>query len=127
MRALLTTGLVAMTLASPSLAQGQNPLAGTWRQEDGKVTIRMANCTASRDLCATVVGEKPDLSEPRRLGNVIVSDIKAAGTGRWTGRFTDQGATFNAKIRQTAPGVVSFKICAFAFLCDTKRFDRIKP
>lgn len=117
--------LSALAFASPSLAQERGSLDGTWRQDDGKVTVRIAACPSIRDLCATVVDEKPDLSEPRRLGKIIVSDLRPAGSGRWNGQFVDQGSTMPARVRQTAPNTVSFKICAFAFLCETKRFDRV--
>lgn len=115
-----------LAFASPSLAQERGSLVGTWRQDDGKVTVRIAACPTSRDLCATVVDEKPDLSVPRRMGKIIVSDLKPAGSGRWNGQFVDQGTTMAARVRQTTPDTVSFKICAFAFLCDTKRFDRVR-
>ncbi len=126
MKKFTTACLAAMAISTPSLAQGSSALAGAWRQDDGKIVVRIGFCPSGRDQCATVIEERPDLSEPRRLGKIVVRDIKVVGNGRWTGQFVDQNVTMNGKIRQSSPDTMSFKICAMGFLCETKRFDRVK-
>jgi uncharacterized protein (DUF2147 family) len=127
MKNFMTACLAAISISTPSLAQGSSALAGTWRQDDGKIVVRIGNCPSGRDLCATVIEEKPNLSEPRRLGKIVVREIKAVGSARWTGQFIDQNVTMNGTIRQSAPDTMSFKICSMGFLCETKRFDRVRP
>lgn len=116
-------GLVSIV---PAAAQSNNPLAGVWRQDDGAATVRIASCEKGPYYCAIVVAEKLELGEASRLGKITVKDIRPSGQRRWTGVFVDQGATMNAKVQQISADVISFKICAIPFLCETKRFQRIQ-
>lgn len=109
----------------PATAQSNNPLVAVWRQDDGAATVRIAPCDKGPNYCAIVVAEKLELGEASRLGKVTVKDIRPSGPRCWTGLFIDQSATMNAKVQQISADVMSFKICAIPFLCETKRFQRI--
>ena len=119
------TFALALSLSAPVATQAADPMLGVWRQNDGAATVRIAPCASGTDNCATVIDERLQPGETSRLGKVTVKDIRPAGTMRWTGVFVDQGATFGAKIRQLSPTTMTFKICALAFLCETKRFQRV--
>ncbi len=125
MTKLIVALALASSLSAPSVAQLANPILGVWRQDDGAVTVRIAQCASGTNHCAIVIDEKLQLGEPSRLGKVTVKDIRPAGSMRWTGVFVDQGTTLGAKIRQLSPTAMTFKICALAFLCETKRLQRV--
>jgi uncharacterized protein (DUF2147 family) len=116
---------LALSLSAAVAAQAPDPMLGVWRQDDGAATVRIAPCASGPDNCATVIDERPQPGETSRLGKVTVKNIRPAGAMRWTGVFVDQGATFGAKIRQLSSTAMTFKICALAFLCETKRFQRV--
>jgi uncharacterized protein (DUF2147 family) len=123
---LITILTCATALAPLAYGQSFDPLPGVWRQDDGAATVRIAKCGTGSDLCAVVIAEKLESGEPSRLGKVTVKDIRAVGSRRWTGMFIDQGVSMKARVDQLSSDTVSFKICAFAFLCDKKRFQRIE-
>lgn len=122
---ILSAFALTLVTAAPAVAQSANGLAGVWRQDDGRATVRIASCGSGADQCATVIDEKLELGEPSRRGKVVVRDIRPTGSGRWQGQFVDQEASMTAKIRQLSPGSMTFKICALAFSCETKRFSRL--
>jgi uncharacterized protein (DUF2147 family) len=110
----------------PVVAQPFGNLPGVWREDDGKATVRIARCAAGGDLCATVIDEKLELGEPSRRGKITVTSIRQTSQGRWTGLLVDADASMTMRIRQTSPDTVSFKICALAFFCETKRYQRLR-
>jgi uncharacterized protein (DUF2147 family) len=120
-----TTSALALSLSAPVGAEAPDQMLGVWRQDDGAATVRIAPCPSSTDNCATVIDERLQPGETGRLGKITVKDIRPAGAMRWTGVFVDQGSTLGAKIRQLSPTTMTFKICALAFLCETKRFQRV--
>jgi uncharacterized protein (DUF2147 family) len=118
--------LIAFTLATGAPAQTAPSLLGKWAAKDGTSSIVIAPCTGSADLCATVVAEKLAANEPSRLGKVAVRDIRFDKRKGWRGRFIDGGADYAASAKMASNDAFAFKVCVFAFVCDTQPFVRVR-
>ena len=108
----LLTG--AALAAAPAIIQ-----PGVWRTQDGTTTVRIADCKGTSDQCATVIEERLAPGEPSQLGKTLVRDIRPGSKKGWTGKYVADNQPLAAKISQAGPNTMKFKICAFAFLCDT--------
>ena len=101
-------GALALALASPACAQGQDP-SGTYLSESGETRVRIARCGGA--YCGTIVsvqGEAKDVNnaDPALRGRNLVgvrmiSEIQPAGDG-----FT--GQLYNYKDGKTYTGKMSF-------------------
>lgn len=109
MIALALSLLASLTLASPTLAQGQDPI-GTYLSETGDTRVRIARCGGA--YCGTIVavrGETKDVNNPdpalktRNLVGVrMISDIRPSGEGF-------EGSLYNYKDGKTYSGRMSFQ------------------
>ncbi len=120
----LSTALL-FTLATSAQAQMPPSLLGVWQQDNGESTVRVAQCGASPYLCATVIAEKRKPGDPSSLNQTIVQDMRPNGKNGWTGRYIVDGQSMKASAKLSARGMLSFKICAMPFLCETIRLNRV--
>jgi uncharacterized protein (DUF2147 family) len=118
--------VIAATLSSSAaLAQNAPNLNGIWRQQDGSATVRVAPCPKSTNWCATVIEEKLQPNEPSLLNQMVVRDMRSNGTNSWTGQYVVDGQSMKASAKLPRPDMMSFKVCAIAFLCETIRLNRV--
>jgi uncharacterized protein (DUF2147 family) len=118
----------ALIFASAQSAAAQS-LDGVWVQEDGSTTVRVAPCPgvqapATPSWCATVIAEKPEPGQASNLNQTVVRDMRRKGKQGWTGIYAVDGLSMKASAKLLRPEMLSFKICAIAFLCETLRFVR---
>ena len=140
-----TAALIVLTLglavgAHPALAS--DSATGTWRMSNGKVTVRVSQCGPG--LCGTVVALKKahdDKGRPRLdkenpnpvlrkrpvIGLTILSDMRPAGTGTWTGTIynPDDGNTYSSSMQLVGPSTMKVNGCVAAVLCKSMKFVRI--
>lgn len=110
--------------AAVSVSTPATGLLGIWRADDESSTVRVAPCGSS--LCATVIAEQLKPGEPTMLGQVAASDIRPAGSLRWTGMLANNGGPpMKSVFRQTAPDRMNLKVCAMVIMCETLRFQRV--
>jgi uncharacterized protein (DUF2147 family) len=124
---IFTLAAMAVALASSAaLAQSvpNLPLAGVWVQDDGAATVRIAPCGSG--LCGTMIAEKLQPGDPSQLGQTVIRDIRANGSKGWAAKYLADGSSYGTKIKQTSPTAIAVKICAFAFACETLRFNRVQ-
>jgi uncharacterized protein (DUF2147 family) len=115
----------SLTASAASAQSGPtSPLAGVWIQDDGAATVRIASCGPG--LCGTMIAEKLQPGDPSQLGQTVIRDIRANGKKGWVAKYIADGSSFGTKIKQTDTNAMAVKICAFAFACETLRFNRVQ-
>ncbi len=121
---------LALTIASLSsnsaLAQLAQNLDGIWRTQDGSATVRVAKCPTSANWCATVIDERLTSGEPSKLNQMLVREMQPKGSQGWVGQYVVDGQSMKASAKLTNPAMLAFKVCAFAFLCETIRLNRVR-
>lgn len=126
MRKFILTAISGTLLTGTALAAPSAIIQpGVWRTQDGTATVRIANCKGTSDQCATVIEERLQPGEPSQLGQTLVRDIRPASKKGWTGKYVADNQPLAAKISQAGPNTMKFKVCAFAFLCDTIVLTRL--
>lgn len=103
--------MLAGTLAFLVAAQAATaaPIEGRWRNPGGNSIIDVARC--GEGWCGTVAWasakakKDAEKAAPQLVGTQLLSDVKEAGEGKWSGRIfiPDRNMRLNAKI-QIAPG-----------------------
>jgi uncharacterized protein (DUF2147 family) len=143
--AVLAAGFVVLTggsFAGASAWAGNAEAMGVWRMENGKVTVRVADCGGN--LCGTVVAlKKPrdDKGRPRRdkenpnpslrsrpvIGLTILSNMKPTGDGRWAGTIynPDDGYTYSSKMKLQNANTMKVDGC-FTVFCKSMKFIRLQ-
>jgi uncharacterized protein (DUF2147 family) len=126
MRIFTLTAMAAALTSSAAFAQSTppSPLAGVWVQDDGAATVRIAPCGPG--LCGTMIAEKLQPGDPSQLGQIVLRDIRANGKKGWAAKYNADGSSYGTKIKQTSASAMAVKICAFAFACETLRFNRLQ-
>ncbi len=109
MKSALVAALGALFLATPALAQAQDP-SGNYLSETGDTRVRIAKCGSA--YCGTITavqGEGKDVNNPdpklkarSLVGVQMISNIVPSGDG-----FT--GSLYNYKDGKTYTGKMSFK------------------
>jgi uncharacterized protein (DUF2147 family) len=122
----VATLIIVSLVSNGALAQSKPNLEGLWRVDDGSATVRVTKCPASTNWCATVVAEQLKPGESSQLNQTLVRDMRSKGNQQWAGKYTAGGQNMKADAKLLRPDMLSFKICAFAFLCDTIRLNRIR-
>jgi uncharacterized protein (DUF2147 family) len=132
----VAAGMLMMT-ASAALAADPS---GTWRMDNGKVTVRVSDCGGK--LCGWIVALKKPLDKhgrPKRdkdnpnpalrnrpvIGLALLSNMRPAGDNRWEGQIynPDDGRTYSAKMKLEG-GTMKIKGCVLIF-CKSQRFAKI--
>ena len=127
---------------SSAWAAGGDAVSGTWRMDNGKVTVRVSDCGGN--LCGTIVGLSKPLGKdgkPKRdkhnpnpalrdrpvIGIAILSGLKSAGSNAWEGSIynPDDGNTYKSKVKLASPSHLKVKGCV-AFICKSMDFHKVK-
>lgn len=126
MRIYAVTAIASALMISPAFAQSSpaSPLAGVWVQDDGTATVRIAPCGPA--LCGTMIAEKLQPGDPSQLGQTVIRDLRANNKKGWAAKYVADGTSYGTKIKQTNANAMAVKICAFAFACETLRFNRVQ-
>jgi uncharacterized protein (DUF2147 family) len=123
-RTAVTTFLVAVMVMPASAQTVVNPV-GLWAAKDGSVSVQIAPCEAKDAYCGTVTKEKLEAGAQSQMGKTVIKDLKFDRKKGWRGIFlADDGGTYKATAKFRGATEVAFKICAFAFLCDTQIFSK---
>ncbi len=141
MAAAVAAAALGLTVASTPALAGSSA-TGVWRMSNGKVTVRVSPCGPR--LCGTVVGLKKahdNKGRPRRdkenpnpalrqrpvIGLTILSNMRAAGEGRWTGTIynPDDGNTYSSRMQLQGPATMKVDGCVAGVLCKSMKFIRI--
>ena len=138
MRAIGLAALITLTMSAPAWAADAT---GTWRMDNGKVTVRVSQC--GENLCGVIVGLKkpyyddgtpkvdrknPDrsLRSRRVIGISLLNSMKPTGDNKWEGEIyvPDDGRTYSATMKLQGN---TFKLrgCVAGILCKTKSFTKI--
>jgi uncharacterized protein (DUF2147 family) len=117
--------IIGSLLSVSASAQSFQNLDGLWRIEDGSATLRVAKCPTNMNRCATVVSEVSQPGEPSQINKILVRDMRPNGKHGWIGQYVVDGQSMKANAKLLRPDKLTFKVCAFAFLCETIRLDRV--
>jgi uncharacterized protein (DUF2147 family) len=142
---LLTTATFAAALLGATLgsALAADPL-GNWLTEDGKATVRVANCGGA--LCGTIVALKeandPDTGKPKTdknnadaslrsrpmIGVQIVLQMKPSGTAnKWSGQVynAEDGKTYSGSLTLQDANTIRLEGCILGGLvCKSSKWTR---
>jgi uncharacterized protein (DUF2147 family) len=137
----LGVAAVGLVLAASS-GWASDAATGTWRLSNGKVTVRVSPCGAH--LCGRVVAlRKPrdDKGRPRVdkenpnpalrsrpvIGLTILSNMRAAGQGSWSGTIynPDDGNTYSSHMQLLGPSAMRVDGCVAGVFCKSMTFIRV--
>lgn len=131
---------VAGLIAGSGFALADDP-SGTWRLDNGKVTVKVRQCGGQ--LCANIVGlkeptykdgkpkvdrhnENASLRSRPLMGISVLSNMKPSGDNSWKGSIynADDGKTYSATM--TLKGsVMKLKGCVAGIFCKTNTFNKL--
>ncbi len=137
-------GSLALTFclvsAGPISARAAPDAAGTWKMENGKVTVQITHCGSK--LCGNIVAmakpldkkgrPKRDKDNPNKflrdrpiIGLRILEGMEAKGDGKWEGSIynADDGNTYSSIMRLQG-NEMRVKGCV-AFICKSMDFRRV--
>ena len=142
-KAVAVAMLITLLGATGAVARAETEVTGTWIMDNGKVTVRVANCGAS--LCGTIIGlkkprdkngnvkldkENPNPALRRRpvIGLTILSNMRPDGNNRWKGKIynPDDGKTYASRMKLQGDNVMKVEGCVAGVLCKAMKFTRIK-
>jgi uncharacterized protein (DUF2147 family) len=116
--------LSAAVIATPAVAQTITNPSGTWAAKDGSVTVKILPCETKDTYCGTVVKEKLEAGAQSQMGKTVIQGLKFDRKKGWRGTFLADGGTYKATAKFRGAKEVAFKVCAFAFLCDSQLFSK---
>lgn len=127
-------------LATTGYALADDP-SGTWRLDNGKVTVKVQQCGAQ--VCANIVALKeptykdgtpkidkynkdPSLRSRPLIGLAVLSGMKPTGDNTWSGSIynADDGRTYSATMTLSG-ATMKLKGCVAGILCKTNTFKKL--
>jgi uncharacterized protein (DUF2147 family) len=133
------TVAVLSLLATSGFALASDP-SGTWRLDNGKVTVKVSQC--GNEVCANIVAlkepaykdgspkidkynKKPSLRRRPLIGLPVLRDMKPAGDNKWSGNIynADDGRTYSATM-SLAGDTMKLKGCVAGIFCKTNTFKK---
>jgi len=127
-------------LATTGFALAADP-SGTWRLDNGKVTVKVRQCGA--EVCANIVGLKeptykdgkpkidkynknPALRDRPLMGLAVLSNMKPTGDNTWAGNIynADDGRTYSATMTLSG-NTMKLKGCVAGIFCKTNTFRKL--
>jgi uncharacterized protein (DUF2147 family) len=127
-------------LATTGFALAADP-SGTWRLDNGKVTVKVRQCGG--EVCANIVGLKeptyedgsakidkynknPSLRKRPLMGLAVLSDMKPTGDNTWQGNIynADDGRTYSATMTLSG-STMKLKGCVAGIFCKTNTFKKL--
>jgi uncharacterized protein (DUF2147 family) len=134
------TVAVLSLLATSGFALASDP-SGTWRLDNGKVTVKVSQC--GNEVCANIVAlkepaykdgspkidkynKKPSLRRRPLIGLPVLRDMKPAGDNKWSGNIynADDGRTYSATM-SLAGDTMKLKGCVAGIFCKTNTFKKL--
>jgi uncharacterized protein (DUF2147 family) len=133
--------LAIALLAASTLAGFAIDPTGTWLTDEGKATVRVADCGGA--LCATIVSLRepndPQTGRPKTDGNnvdaskrnrpivgvPILMGLRPQGANKWSGQVynPEDGKTYDATVILENANVLKVKGCVL-FICETHTWTR---
>ena len=127
-------------LATTGFALAADP-SGTWRLDNGKVTVKVRQCGG--EVCANIVALKeptykdgtpkidkynknPALRNRPLMGLAVLSDMKPTGDSTWAGSIynADDGRTYSATMTLSG-NTMKLKGCVAGIFCKTNTFRKL--
>jgi len=127
-------------LATTGFALAADP-SGTWRLDNGKVTVKVRQCGG--EVCANIVGLKeptyadgsakidkynknPSLRKRPLMGLSVLNDMKPTGDNTWQGSIynADDGRTYSATMTLSG-STMKLKGCVAGIFCKTNTFKKL--
>lgn len=127
-------------MATTGFALADDP-SGTWRLDNGKVTVKVRQCGG--EVCANIVGLKeptykdgkakidkynkdPALRSRPLMGLSVLSNMKPTGDDAWAGNIynADDGKTYSATMTLSGT-TMKLKGCVAGIFCKTNTFKKL--
>jgi uncharacterized protein (DUF2147 family) len=139
---LRASAIAALLGSFPLVAHAADP-TGTWLTEEGKATVRVADCGGA--LCGTIVALKepndPQTGKPKvdknnvdagkrgrpLVGVQIVTGLKPDGANKWSGQIynPEDGKTYNVNLTLPTPDTIKVQGCMLGgVICKTNTWTR---
>jgi uncharacterized protein (DUF2147 family) len=123
-------------LASPVFAQETPKVAGVWQSQSGITRVKVSPCGTG--LCAHVVWQKnpskdvhnpePEKRERPIVGLQLVSNMKPAAPGEWTGEIYnyEDGKTYHGKVKAVSANAIEIGGCVMGgMICQSKTWTKV--
>jgi uncharacterized protein (DUF2147 family) len=115
---IMLSGVIATSVSAQMVVDP----SGSWAAKDGSVVVKIAPCDSSEIYCAKIVEEKLEAGAQSKIGQTVVQGLKLDKKKGWRGTYVADGASYRASAKFRGVAEVAFRICAFAFLCETQVF-----
>ena len=114
-----TAALVALSMATPAMAQ-DNPVVGVWQPDkDSDYTATM--CGAKQDrFCLTVSELRGGMRKPENLkylGKDLIKQARPSGKNSWKGKIDFFGITGDTTVTLKNAVTLHLKACAYVVVC----------
>lgn len=125
--------LVLIAAAVPALGSAQTVLTGQWKNPKGSVIVRLTPC--GNAICGVVIDATEHAKEtarkggtPNLIGTRILSDLRPAGDGSFTGQAFDPKRNIHAAatVRLVSRDSLAVRGCAvLGLVCKEQLWTRI--
>lgn len=125
--------LVLIAAAVPALGSAQTVLTGQWKNPKGSVIVRLTPC--GNAICGVVIDATEHAKEtarkggtPNLIGTRILSDLRPAGDGSFTGQAFDPKRNIHAAatVRLVSRDSLAVRGCAvLGLVCMEQLWTRI--
>lgn len=128
-----TSNAAAQANAMTESAQARELWTGVWQNGDNSMHVRATKC-GEATMCGTVVWAneqaKAQIAEKGRtlVGTEVFRDFRQTGPNQWKGKFYVPALdkTVSGRIELTDPESITASACAFALVCQTRHYKRIR-
>jgi uncharacterized protein (DUF2147 family) len=138
----LVLAALAVSGASPALAQAGRDVSGIWLTQAGDAKVRVSKCGAG--ICGVVVwlrtpidlatakpavddkNPNPSLARRPMIGLPLFSGMKASGPNRWSGQIynADDGNSYASNVSVSGPDSLRVEGCVGGALCGGETWTR---
>lgn len=128
----LAMALLLTLSSSANAATAATPI-GLWQNPRGTIVVQTRHC-GQQLLCGSIVWAGPkaiadarDAGVDTLVGTELLSDYRASGAGRWTGRVyvPDQGRHFYSTIELRTPDSLRISGCILGgLICKRQEWTR---
>jgi uncharacterized protein (DUF2147 family) len=138
----LAVAALAVSGASPALAQAGGDVSGIWLTQAADAKVRVSKCGAG--ICGVVVwlrtpidpatakpavddkNPNPSLARRPMIGLPLFSGMKASGPDRWSGQIynADDGNSYASNVSVSGPDSLRVEGCVGGALCGGETWTR---
>lgn len=121
----LVLAVATFAIAGTGFAAQAQDATGVWLRENGESRVRFAKCGEA--LCGTVAWLKDPAGSTSKLGQRVFFDMKASGTGQWSGQAfnPEDGKTYSGKMTLSGNTLTTAGCVFGGIICRSVSWSRV--